>query len=79
MMKLLMRLVFSGKLLEQMNYSMGPVKKGTTNVWISSFIAAPESQMMPAKVLNGKVCIETDFYDENEKFATSVIKLFYSP
>jgi hypothetical protein len=62
-----------------MNYSMGPVKKGTTNIWISSFIAAPESQMMPAKVLNGKVCIETDFYDDNEKFATSVIKLFYSP
>lgn len=69
---------FKGKLLEQVNYSMGAVQKGTTNLWISTLYSTPESQMMPAKVLNGKVCIETDFYDDTEKFATSTVKLFYS-
>ncbi|XP_070493291.1 probable cGMP 3',5'-cyclic phosphodiesterase subunit delta [Chironomus tepperi] len=69
---------FKGKLLEQLSYTMGAFKPATTNTVINIIESAPESQMMPAKVLNGKVCIETDFYDENEKFATSTIKLFYS-
>lgn len=68
---------FKGKLLEQWAFTMGPVKPYTTNSWISTIEAAPESQLMPAKVLNGNVTIETEFYDEEEKFATSVIKLFY--
>jgi retinal rod rhodopsin-sensitive cGMP 3',5'-cyclic phosphodiesterase subunit delta len=68
---------FKGKLFEQMNFSMGSVKAGTTNTWISKIEAATESQMMPAKVLNGKVTIETEFYDEDEKFATSMITLFF--
>lgn len=69
---------FKGKLLEQLSYTMGAFKAGTTNTIINIIESAPESQMMPAKVLNGKTCIETDFYDENDKFATSSIKLFYS-
>lgn len=68
---------FKGKLLEQWAFTMGHVKPCTTNSWISTIEAAPESQMMPAKVLNGKVTIETEFYDDEEKFSTSVIKLFY--
>lgn len=68
---------FKGKLLEKTNFEMGAVKGGTTNTWISTIGAAPESTMMPAKVLNGKVTIETEFYDEEEKFATSTLKLFF--
>lgn len=68
---------FKGKLLEKTNFEMGPVKAGTTSTWISTIDAAPESTMMPAKVLNGKVTIETEFYDEDEKFATSTLKLFF--
>lgn len=68
---------FKGKLLEQWAFTMGPVKPCSTNSWISTIEAAPESQMMPAKVLNGNITIETEFYEADEKFATSVIKLFY--
>ncbi len=68
---------FKGKLLEKTNFDMGSVKGGTINTWISTIGAAPESQMMPAKVLSGKMTIETEFYDEDEKFATSTIKLFF--
>jgi retinal rod rhodopsin-sensitive cGMP 3',5'-cyclic phosphodiesterase subunit delta len=68
---------FKGRPLEQMNYTMGTVKAGTSNTWISTIEAAPESVMMPAKILNGNVTIETEFYDDSEKFATSIIKLFY--
>jgi retinal rod rhodopsin-sensitive cGMP 3',5'-cyclic phosphodiesterase subunit delta len=68
---------FKGKLLEQWSFTMGSVKQCSTNSWISTIVAAPESQMMPAKVLNGNVTIETDFYDDEEKFSTSVVKLFY--
>lgn len=68
---------FKGKPLEQWSFVMGSVKGLTTNSWISTIEAAPESQMMPAKVLNGNVTIETDFYDDDEKFATSTIRLFY--
>lgn len=68
---------FKGKLIEKTNFEMGAVKGGTTNTWISTIDAAPESTMMPAKVLNGKVTIETDFFDEDLKFATSTLKLFF--
>lgn len=68
---------FKGKLLEQWAFTMGSVKPLSTNSWVSTIEAAPESQMMPAKVLNGNVTIETEFYNDEEKFATSVIKLFY--
>lgn len=68
---------FKGKPLEQWTFQMGAVKGLTTNSWISTIEAAPESQMMPAKILNGNVTIETEFYDEEEKFATSTIRLFY--
>lgn len=68
---------FKGKLLERTTFEMGAVKGGTINTWISTIDAAPESSMMPAKVLSGKLTIETEFYDEDEKFATSTIKLFF--
>lgn len=68
---------FKGKLLEQWAFTMGSVKPCSTNSWISTIVAAPESQMMPAKVLNGNVTIETEFYDDELIFATSVVKLYY--
>lgn len=39
--------------------------------------AAPESQMMPASVLNGNVVIETKFFDDDLMISTSKVKLFY--
>lgn len=68
---------FKGKLLEKTTFEMGPVKAGTINTWISNIDGAPESQMMPAKVLSGKLDIETEFYDDDEKFATSTLKLYF--
>ena len=39
--------------------------------------AAPESQMMPAKVLNGNVIIETEFYDGDLFICNSKVRLYY--
>jgi len=39
--------------------------------------AAPESQMMPAKVLNGNVVIETMFFDAELLVSTSKVRLYY--
>jgi retinal rod rhodopsin-sensitive cGMP 3',5'-cyclic phosphodiesterase subunit delta len=39
--------------------------------------AAPESEMMPASVLNGNVVIETKFYDDDLLISTSRVRLFY--
>lgn len=49
----------------------------STNTWQSVMEAAPESQMMPASVLNGNVVIETKFFDDDLMISTSKVKLFY--
>ena len=49
----------------------------STNTWQSLIEAAPESQMMPARVLNGKVVIETKFFDGDNEISTSKVRLFY--
>ena len=75
--KLKQKIFFKGKPLEEWFFEMGPVKANTTNTWQSTIKAAPESQMMPAKVLNGNVTIETEFYDENILMGKSTVRLFY--
>lgn len=56
---------------------MGWVSPNTTNTWQSTIEAAPESQMMPAKVLNGNVTIETSFFDGETLISKSVVRLYY--
>lgn len=68
---------YKGKLLEQWAFTMGGVKPCTTNTWVSTIEAAPESQLMPIKALNGNVTIETEFYDDELLFTKSVITLYY--
>lgn len=57
---------------------MGWVSPNTTNTWQSTIEAAPESQMMPAKVLSGNVTIETCFYDGDILISKSVVRLYYT-
>jgi retinal rod rhodopsin-sensitive cGMP 3',5'-cyclic phosphodiesterase subunit delta len=68
---------FKGKIMEKWNFEMGLVKAFTTNTWQSTIEAAPESQMMPAKILSGNITIETDFYDACDFIGRSVVRLFY--
>lgn len=68
---------FKGKIMEKWNFEMGHVNAFTTNTWQSTIESAPESQMMPAKVLSGNVTIETDFYDDQTFIGRSVVRLFY--
>ena len=49
----------------------------STNTWESLIEAAPESQMMPARALNGKVVIETTFFEGDQEISTSKIRLYY--
>lgn len=42
---------FKNRILEEWQFEMGWVGPNTTNTWQSTIEAAPESQMMPAKVL----------------------------
>lgn len=71
------RVLFKGKCLEEWFFEFGFVIPGSTNTWQSLIEAAPESQMMPADVLNGNLVIETKFYDDQTLISTSQVKLFY--
>lgn len=46
-----LQVLFKGRILEEWFFEMGFVAPNTTNTWQSTIEAAPESQMMPAKVL----------------------------
>jgi retinal rod rhodopsin-sensitive cGMP 3',5'-cyclic phosphodiesterase subunit delta len=69
--------LFRGRCLEEWNFDFGFVIPNSTNTWQSLIEAAPESQMMPARVLNGNVVIETKFFDDDTEVSTSRVRLFY--
>lgn len=71
------RVLFKGKCLEEWYFEFGFVIPGSTNTWQSLIEAAPESQMMPANVLNGNVVIETRFYDGEMVVSVSKVRVFY--
>ena len=71
------KVLFKGRCLEEWNFEFGFVIPNSTNTWQSLIEAAPESQMMPAKVLNGNVIIQTMFYDGDLLVSTSRVRLYY--
>ncbi|KAK6177751.1 hypothetical protein SNE40_015793 [Patella caerulea] len=71
------KVLFKGKCLEDWYFEFGFVIPGSTNTWQSVIEAAPESQMMPASVLNGNVLIETRFFDGDLLVSTSKVRIFY--
>ncbi|XP_023225114.1 retinal rod rhodopsin-sensitive cGMP 3',5'-cyclic phosphodiesterase subunit delta isoform X1 [Centruroides sculpturatus] len=71
------KILFKGRCIEEWFFEFGFVIPNSTNTWQSLIEAAPESQMMPANVLNGNVVIETKFYDDNLLVSTSKVRLFY--
>lgn len=71
------KVLFKNRIMEEWLFEMGFVGPNTTNTWQSTIEAAPESQMMPAKVLNGNVTIETNFYDGEILISKSVVRLYY--
>ncbi|EAT45289.1 AAEL003437-PA [Aedes aegypti] len=72
------KVLFKGRIMEEWFFEMGWVSPNTTNTWQSTIEAAPESQMMPAKVLNGNVTIETSFFDGETLISKSVVRLYYT-
>ena len=71
------KVLYRGRCLEEWCFEFGFVIPNSTNTWQSLIEAAPESQMMPARVLNGNVVIETKFYDDNVEVSTSKVRLYY--
>lgn len=71
------RVLFKGRVLEEWFFEFGYVIPNSTNTWQSLIEAAPESQMMPANVLNGNVVIETKFFDDQLLVSTSRVALNY--
>lgn len=71
------KVYFKGKILEEWYFEFGFVIPDSTNTWQSVIEAAPESQMMPANVLNGNVVIETNFYDGDLLVSRSKVRIFY--
>lgn len=71
------KVLFKGRMLEEWFFELGFVIPNSTNTWQSLFQAAPESQMMPAAILNGNMVIETKFFDDEILLATSKVRLFY--
>jgi len=75
--RLVQKVMFKGKILEEWNFDFGFVIAGSTNSWQSLIESAPESQMMPAAVLSGNLVIETKFYDGDLEITTSRVRLYY--
>ncbi|QQP36519.1 Uncharacterized protein FKW44_021648, partial [Caligus rogercresseyi] len=71
------KVLYRGQCLEEWNFDFGFVIPNSTNTWQSLIEAAPESQMMPARVLNGNVVIETKFFDDDLEVSTSKVRLYY--
>lgn len=71
------KVLFKGRCLEEWFFDFGFVIANSTNTWQSVIESAPESQMMPANVLNGNVVIETKFFDGDLLITTSRVRLFY--
>lgn len=71
------KVLFKGRIMEEWFFEMGWVSPNTTNTWQSTIDAAPESQMMPAKVLSGNTTIETTFFDGDTVITKSVVRLYY--
>ncbi|XP_049865422.1 retinal rod rhodopsin-sensitive cGMP 3',5'-cyclic phosphodiesterase subunit delta [Pectinophora gossypiella] len=71
------KVLFKGRCLEEWFFEFGYVIPNSTNTWQSVIESAPESQMMPANVLNGNVVIETKFFDGDLVITTSRVRLFY--
>ena len=70
-------MLYRGRCLEEWNFDFGFVIPNSNNTWQSLIEAAPESQMMPARVLNGNVVIETKFFDGDLEVSTSTVRLYY--
>ncbi len=71
------RVLYRGRCLEEWHFEFGFVIPNSNNTWQSLIEAAPESQMMPARVLNGNVVIETKFFDGDLEVSTSTVRLYY--
>jgi len=71
------KVLYRNRCLEEWKFDFGFVIPNSTNTWESLIEAAPESQMMPARVLNGNVVIETTFFEGDQEISTSKIRLYY--
>ncbi|XP_077294788.1 prenyl-binding protein isoform X1 [Arctopsyche grandis] len=71
------KVLFKGRCMEEWFFEFGFVIPNSTNTWQSVIESAPESQMMPANVLNGNVVIETKFFDGDLLITISKIRVFY--
>ncbi|XP_028163895.1 retinal rod rhodopsin-sensitive cGMP 3',5'-cyclic phosphodiesterase subunit delta [Ostrinia nubilalis] len=71
------KILFKGRCLEEWFFEFGFVIANSCNTWQSVIESAPESQMMPANILNGNVVIETKFFDGDLLITTSRVRLFY--
>ncbi|XP_044727769.1 retinal rod rhodopsin-sensitive cGMP 3',5'-cyclic phosphodiesterase subunit delta-like [Chrysoperla carnea] len=77
LLRLEQKVLFKGRCLEEWFFEYGFVPSNTRQTWISIIESTPESQMMPAKILNGNLIIETKFFNDNLLITTSQVRLFY--
>lgn len=75
--KLIQRVYFKDKCMEEWYFEFGFVIPGSTNSWQSLIEAAPESQMIPASVLSGNIVIETIFLDGDLEVSKSRVRIHY--
>jgi len=71
------KVLFKGRCIEEWIFDFGFVIPNSTNTWENLIEAAPESQMMPANILNGNIVIETRFFDDDFLIATSNVRIYY--
>ncbi|RNA01343.1 retinal rod rhodopsin-sensitive cGMP 3 -5 -cyclic phosphodiesterase subunit delta [Brachionus plicatilis] len=75
--RLVQKVYFKDKCIEEWFFEFGFVIPGSTNSWQSLIEAAPESQMIPASLLSGHVVIETIFLDGDFEVSRSRVRIYY--
>mmetsp|Transcript_18269 Transcript_18269/g.50391 ORF Transcript_18269/g.50391 Transcript_18269/m.50391 type:complete len:145 (-) Transcript_18269:94-528(-) len=73
--KLLQKVFFQGRCMEEWFFKFGFVMPNSTNNWQSTIEAAKE--MLPAELLSGNVTIETNFIDGQRLLAKSLVRVYY--
>ena len=68
------RVTLHGEPLEEWNFNFGFVIPGSTNSWEMTIVA---SDVYPAEVLSGNMCVETTFFDDDYEIGRARSRIFY--
>lgn len=71
------RVFLEGSCIEEWIFNFGYVIPGSTNTWQQTIESAEPENMLDPEMINGKLTIETAFYDNQLPIAKTVYRIYY--